>query len=202
MALLMLSAVPLINWLGELNAQVQLPASWSALENWMKQMEREAEQLTHTFLAMESPGTLLLNIVLIALIPAIGEELLFRGAVQRILSEWTKNKHWGIWISALLFSALHLQFYGFIPRMLMGAVLGYSLLWTGSLWVPICGHFVNNASAVLLSYYEQRGSISPEVEHIGESSGCYVWLLLSAVLVGTMIFILKRKTPSEITQTQ
>ena len=103
---------------------------------------------------MNSISSLLINMVMIGVIPAIGEEFLFRGALQKIFSEWTKNKHLGIWISAILFSAMHLQFYGFIPRMLLGALFGYTLLWTGSLWIPIFGHFVNNGTMRPTTYGE------------------------------------------------
>ena len=194
MVLLMLGAVPLINWLGELNAQLHLPEWLASTERWMKEMESEAEQLTKTFLVMNSVGALCFNLLLIALIPAIGEELLFRGALQNVLFDWTKNKHAAIWISAILFSALHLQFYGFIPRMLLGAMLGYTLVWTGSLWIPILGHFVNNGTAVLLSFLQQRNIVSSDVEHIGESSYSYLWLVLSLAIVGSLLYLLKRQS--------
>jgi hypothetical protein len=132
------------------------------------------------------------NLVLVAIIPAIGEELVFRGVLQKLFGEWTKNKFMGIWISAILFSAMHLQFYGFIPRMLLGALLGYSLLWTGSIWIPILGHFVNNAFAVLLTYLEQRGKISSSIETLGTSSDTRQVVLVSFVLVIILLFGLKK----------
>ena len=84
-----------------------------------------------------------------ALCPAITEEFFFRGALQRLIGKWNPNPHFVIWNAAILFSAFHLQFYGFIPRMLLGAYLGYLLLWTRSIWIPICAHFINNATAVI-----------------------------------------------------
>ena len=197
MVLIMFLATPAINWMGEMNSHLDLPPAFDRMENWMKIMEREAEQLTITFLTMNSLGALLFNLVLIALIPAIGEEFLFRGALQKILTEWTKNKHLGIWISAILFSAMHLQFYGFIPRMLLGALFGYALLWTGSLWIPIIGHFVNNGTAVLISYFEQQGKISSEVETVGTSPDAVLWVALSFVLVGVLLFLMKKQSNPE-----
>lgn len=194
MVLLMLAAIPLINWLGEINSQVHLPEWLASTERWMKEMESEAEQLTESFLVMNGIGSLCFNLLLIALIPAIGEELLFRAALQTIFRDWTKNKHLAIWISAILFSALHLQFYGFIPRMLLGAMLGYTLIWTGSLWIPILGHFVNNGTAVLLSYLQQQKMVSADIEHISESPDSYSWLLLSLALVVSLLFLLKRQS--------
>lgn len=84
-----------------------------------------------------------------ALCPAITEEFFFRGALQRLIGKWNPNPHFVIWNAAILFSAFHLQFYGFIPRMLLGAYLGYLLLWTRSIWIPVFAHFINNATAVI-----------------------------------------------------
>ena len=192
MVLIMISALPAINWLGELNGQLKLPAALVGIETWMKTMESEAEQLTKSFLVMPSISILVLNLIMIAIIPAIGEELLFRGALQSIFSELTKNKHLGIWISAILFSAMHLQFYGFFPRMLLGVLLGYTVVWTGSLWIPILGHFVNNGTAVIVSYLEQRGKISAEVETIGSTPDAMLWVVMSFCLVAGLLFWMKK----------
>lgn len=192
MLVLMVCAMPAINWMGEMNSTLKLPASLQGVEVWMKSMEAEAEELTKLFLVMPNLGVLVFNLVLVAIIPAIGEELVFRGVLQKLFGEWTKNKVMGIWISAILFSAMHLQFYGFIPRMLLGALLGYSLLWTGSIWIPILGHFVNNAFAVLLTYLEQRGKISSDIESMGTSSDTRQVVLVSFVLVIILLFGLKK----------
>lgn len=192
MLVLMVCAMPAINWMGEMNSTLKLPASLQGVEVWMKSMEAEAEELTKLFLVMPNLGVLVFNLVLVAIIPAIGEELVFRGVLQKLFGEWTKNKVMGIWISAILFSAMHLQFYGFIPRMLLGALLGYSLLWTGSIWIPILGHFVNNAFAVLLTYLEQRGKISSDIETMGTSSDTRQVVLVSFVLVIILLFGLKK----------
>jgi len=188
--IMLVAAMPAINWMGEMNAQLNLPSSLHGLEVWMKKMETEAEALTKVFLQMPNLGILLFNLVLVAIIPAIGEELVFRGVLQKIIAEWTKNKHLGIWISAILFSAMHLQFYGFIPRMLLGALLGYSLVWTGSIWIPILGHFVNNATAVLLTYLEQRGKINTTVESIGTTSETQLIVWFSFAIVFLFSFLL------------
>ncbi|HRH02696.1 MAG TPA: CPBP family intramembrane metalloprotease [Bacteroidia bacterium] len=195
--IMLVAAMPAINWMGEMNAQLNLPSSLHGLEVWMKKMETEAEALTKVFLQMPNIGILLFNLVLVAIIPAIGEELVFRGVLQKIIAEWTKNKHLGIWISAILFSAMHLQFYGFVPRMLLGALLGYSLVWTGSIWIPILGHFVNNATAVLLTYLEQRGKISTTVESIGTTSETQLIVLFSFAIVFLFSFLLWRSSKVE-----
>ncbi|MGV3510342.1 MAG: CPBP family intramembrane glutamic endopeptidase [Sphingobacteriaceae bacterium] len=154
--ILMVSATPFIEWTVFLNQQMQLPEFLEPLETWMKYKEMAAEILTKQLLVMDSVQSLLLNLVIIAIIPALGEELLFRGCIQKLLIRWTNNYHIGIWLAAILFSAIHLQFYGFIPRMLLGALFGYMLVLSNSIWVPIIAHFYNNASAVIMAYIFQR----------------------------------------------
>lgn len=145
----MLLAIPGINLLSAWNQQMVLPEWMSGIEQWMRMQEDAAAQLTEQFLRVDTVGGLLVNIGLMALLPAVGEELTFRGVVQGM---FTRNKHVAIWATAAIFSFVHLQFYGFLPRMLLGAMFGYMLWWTGSLWVPMLMHFVNNCAAVVVAY--------------------------------------------------
>ena len=146
---IMLLAIPGINLLSAWNQQMVLPEWMSGIEQWMRMQEDAAAQLTEQFLRVDTVGGLLVNIGLMALLPAVGEELTFRGVVQGM---FTRNKHVAIWATAAIFSFVHLQFYGFLPRMLLGAMFGYMLWWTGSLWVPMLMHFVNNCAAVVVAY--------------------------------------------------
>ncbi|MFQ5335643.1 MAG: lysostaphin resistance A-like protein, partial [Flavobacteriales bacterium] len=102
--LIMLFSLPAINWLAAMNAGMQFPDFLSGMEDWMRASEEQAAQLTEAFLKMDTGGDFLFNIFLIAIIPGIGEELLFRGVLQKLLIKWTKNRHAGIWITAILFS--------------------------------------------------------------------------------------------------
>ena len=145
----MLLAIPGINLLSAWNQQMVLPEWMSGIEQWMRMQEDAAAQLTEQFMRVDTLGGLLVNIGLMALLPAVGEELTFRGVVQGM---FTRNKHVAIWATAAIFSFVHLQFYGFLPRMLLGAMFGYMLWWTGSLWVPMLMHFVNNCAAVVVAY--------------------------------------------------
>lgn len=151
---LFLASLPMTQFLAYLNSGVEFPDFMSGVESWMRESENYAMELTKKFLVMDSVSDLLMNLFLIAVIPAIGEEFIFRGVIQKIVTRWSGgNYHKGIWISAIIFSAIHLQFYGFVPRMVLGALLGYSLVWGGSIWYPIIGHFINNGLAVIAVYF-------------------------------------------------
>ena len=147
---IMICAIPGINLLADLNGRIVFPECLRSLETVLRQQEDAAAALTERFLQADNAGVLLLNIGLMALLPAFAEELTFRGTLQQILP--SSRIHLAIWLTAIIFSAIHMQFYGFVPRMLMGAMFGYIFAWTGSLWAPIIMHFTNNAIAVL-SYY-------------------------------------------------
>ncbi len=193
-------SLPLINFLGEWNNQMQFPEGLSGLEEWMKSAEDRAEELTEAFLKVETTGGLFFNLFMIAFLPAIGEELLFRGVIQRIFTNWTRNYHWGIWISAILFSALHIQFYGFVPRLLLGVLFGYLLVLSGSIWLPIIAHFFNNAFAIVAMYLVDNGILNPQVEEIGSTSDSYYAAVLSLILVSILLWLIKRDSKKKISE--
>ncbi len=199
--LVMLAAVPLINFMGELNAMMKLPGFLHGVETWMKESEATAQKITQAFLNVHSTAGLFLNIFVVAVVPALSEELLFRGVFQKLFSDWTKSIHWGILISAIFFSAFHLQFYGFIPRMLLGLFFGYLLSWSGTIWVPIIAHFINNAFAVIISYFVNIKTIGQEVETIGASANSFIFVIISILTVTGFIYIiyLNRIHKSDIT---
>ncbi len=186
--LLFITLIPLINYMVALNGKLQLPESLTSLEVWMRASEEKAAQLTKIFLKMEGWGDLSFNIFLIAILPAISEELLFRGVVQKVINKNLQNKHIGIWISAILFSAVHMQFFGFLPRMVLGAFFGYLLVWTGSLWAPILAHFLNNGMAVLLYYFLGDKTMENEVDQLGASEGTYSYTILALIIFSGLIY--------------
>ncbi len=199
--ILMLVALPAINLLGHLNQQMILPAFLEPLEAWMKAAEENAKVLTEQFLNVTTISGLIINILLMALLPAVAEELTFRGVLINLFQvkgERQKAKgegipHIAIWCSAILFSAIHLQFYGFVPRMLMGALFGYMLVWTGSLLVPILMHFTNNAMAVILYFVAlHQGWDMDKVDAIGTNDT--LWLgVVSMVLTIVGIYLFRRR---------
>ena len=143
---LILLSLPFINTIYWVNMQIPLP-------EWANTMEVNANEMINALLTMEGPSELLLNLVIIALVPALGEELLFRGVFQQTLYKIFRSKYTAIWVTAFLFSAMHLQFEGFIPRFLLGALLGYLFLWTKNLWIPIIAHFFFNGVQVAAKYF-------------------------------------------------
>ncbi|MGV8092192.1 MAG: lysostaphin resistance A-like protein [Mangrovibacterium sp.] len=187
---------PFISFIGEINSEMSLPGFLAGVEEWMRRMEDQAAALIDKFMDVETVGGLLFNLLMIAVIPALGEEFLFRGVIQKIFTTMTRNHHWGIWISAFLFSALHMQFYGFVPRMLLGGLFGYMLVYSGSLWLPVISHFVNNALGVFFLYFENKGYEGLEkVSAMGEQ----VIIMLPAALISLVLTVylmdlLKRKS--------
>ena len=199
---LMLVALPAINLLAHINEQMALPAFLEPLEAWMKTQEETAKTLTDQFMHVTTFGGLIINLLLMAVLPAISEELTFRGVLMNLFKVKGKRlevkgesvPHLAIWCSAILFSAIHLQFYGFVPRMLMGALFGYMLVWTGSLWTPILMHFTNNAMAVILYFVSQRAGWDIEMmDAIGTNDT--LWLgVVSMVITIVGIYAFRRST--------
>jgi membrane protease YdiL (CAAX protease family) len=187
----MIIIIPFINLLGDLNHQLVLPKVFSGIETWMKTSEDQAAQITEKFLNVHTIQGLLFNVFLIAIIPAIGEELYFRGALQGIVQSW-KGVKVSIWITAILFSTIHMQFYGFVPRMLMGAFFGYLLFWSNNMWLPITAHFINNFIAIIFYYLKLNGFKMPDIDAIG--TGNTLWIGIASGAIGIFcIFRLKRR---------
>ena len=208
---IMICAVPAINLLADLNSRITLPESMAAWEAKMKSMEAAAAALTERFLQVDNLGGLIINLGLMALLPALSEELSFRGTLQQLIAnspQLRAKSHTAIWITAIIFSAIHMQFYGFIPRMLMGAMFGYVFVWTGSLWVPIVMHFTNNALAVIVYYIvansQQLTANSQELtannQNIADTIGAgdTWWLgVISLILTSLGLLIFYRRTHKE-----
>jgi hypothetical protein len=184
--LLMLCISPFLEWSVYINQQMKLPVFLAPVENWMKYKEMEAEILTKTLLVMNSYQSLFINLLIIAVIPAIGEELIFRGCIQKILTSTTNNYHIGIWGAAIIFSAIHLQFYGFLPRMFLGALFGYIYVYSKSLIVPMLAHFYNNGAAVISAFVLQQQGKSLDTLTKPELQKWYL-VILSVIFTALLI---------------
>ncbi len=185
--LIMMVSLPMINGLVSLNEMMKLPAAFRGMENWMKEAEDQAAVVTEKFLDVHSIGGFAVNMLMIAIIPAIGEEMLFRGLFQRLFGEWFKNIHVAIILAAFLFGAVHLQFYGLLPRMMLGVVFGYLYLWTGTIWAPVFAHFLNNGAAVLVSYLSNTGVIHADYEKFGSTDNIFL-ITGSVIFTGVLLY--------------
>lgn len=161
---LVVAAMPFNGWVVALNKSMQLPAFLEGVETWMRQKEDSLADLTKLLTTISSPWQLAVAMLVVAVIPALGEELLFRGMIQPLFARSGGNHHVGIWASAAVFSATHLQFYGFVPRLLLGVLFGYLYHWSRDLRVPIVAHFVNNGFSLFMLYLFQQRLTAINVE--------------------------------------
>ena len=179
------AALPMISLLAEWNKGMELPQFLASMEEMMREMEDSSKVLTERFLNTTSEWMLFVNLLVMALLPAVCEEMMFRGWLQRALGQ-SVDYHTAIWVSAIVFSAIHFQFYGFIPRMLIGAALGYLYYYTGSLWAPIVAHFTNNAAAVVTAFLSYNGYTSIDFDLIGTGDTWYLSVASAAVCVALL----------------
>lgn len=188
---IMVTAIPLINSMVAWNESIRLPESLRGLEQWIQQTEAQAEQLLQGFLTYKNGAwqVLLLNLLVLAILPGIGEELAFRGVLQSLF----RNRHVAVWVTAFVFSFVHFQFYGFIPRLLLGALFGYVLLWSGRLGLCMLMHATNNALSVLVFYIgTYRWHLSqPEIDAIGTQHTWWLTLVCTPVLL-LLIYLFRR----------
>lgn len=180
---LLVVSMPAFNWIIQWNASLHLPDFMQGVEQWMRQAEDSAAATIRLMQGGTSVGDLILNVLIIGVMAGLGEELLFRGTIQRMLSTSGMNHHAAIWIVAVLFSAIHMQFFGFVPRMLLGALFGYLLYWSGSLWLPIIVHAANNTMYVVFQWIALRNNMpAGNIDEIGTRPGEYIYIIASVVV--------------------
>lgn len=183
---IILFAFPTVFWFGELNQSINLPS-------WMKSLEKDATAQMEALLKVDSTLDIVINVIIIALLPAICEEVCFRGALQRIMIHLFRNPWSGIIFTSMIFSALHFQFQGFLPRMFLGILLGALYWFSGSLWPSIIAHFVNNAVQVIAVSYAPR--------YIKENPGLpWFSILISCILVGSILWYYQRISSARYTR--
>ncbi len=178
---LMIVSSPMMTWIIKLNAAVTFPPALAELEQWLRSTEETAAGTVNLMLGAHNPVNLIINLLIIGVMAGLAEELFFRGALQRVLQSCRMPAVAAVWITAVIFSAVHMQFFGFVPRLLLGAFFGYLLLWSGSVWLPVAAHVFNNCMFVLLNYFTGNGD--PEIGGGGTSS----WLLPLVSCILTVI---------------
>lgn len=180
---LFFTVTPFIGLTQEWNMQMSFPESMSGLESWMREMEDTGQMIIDKILNVNSTAGWLFVFLVLSVLPGITEEILFRGVIQRLLLEKFKKVHLTVWVTAIIFSAIHFQFYGFLPRLLLGAFCGYLLVWSGNLWLPILAHTMNNAIVVLLEYAVKQGWTTAEAIETNSS-----WEVMVLAAAGLIIF--------------
>lgn len=194
--LISLISIPAMNWLTAVNETVTFPEWLSPLENMLRSWEMQALETTDAMLDVTSVGGLIVNILVVGVLTGIGEEMFFRGGVQNFIQRGDRPvKTWkAVWITAFIFSAMHFQFYGFLPRLLLGAYFGYLLVWTRSLWVPVLAHALNNSLAVWGEYTVNIGQFTEESFNLGEPGSGTEWTAIVSVVLLIIIFTVGRNS--------
>lgn len=189
-SLALIASIPAMNALIAWNESIHLPAGLAEVEQWMRQAEDNAQQSISLMLGGDNIGSLIVNILIIGFFAGFSEELFFRGTMQRLLTTGRMNVHVAVWLVAFIFSATHLQFYGFFGRLALGAFFGYLLYWTRCLWIPIIIHILNNSLYILGNYFSENNSY--DFNSIGYDS---VFLIIPSVIVtATLIVLLCQKS--------
>lgn len=170
------------------NQNLSLPESLVTFEQAARELEQLAQQSMAVMFADTSVGALIVNLLIVAVAAGFSEELLFRGGLQRLLITGGINRHVAIWSVALLFSLMHMQFFGLVPRLLLGAYFGYLLLWSGSLWVPVTAHVLNNALYVITAWLTVRKNGIESLDTV-ETMSFPLWLTIMSVVVTALILV-------------
>jgi membrane protease YdiL (CAAX protease family) len=184
--------IPFSNLLTSLNNELSFPGDLSGVERFFRDKEDQMQEIVEYFLKGRDIWDLMLNLTIIAIIPAVGEELIFRGILQNRLSTWFRNHHLAILLSAFLFSALHIQLFSFLPRFVLGIIFGYIFAWSGSIWITIHAHFVNNALAVIYYHLYYNGRTDDQLELIGTEGYGLFYSFSGAVMAALLIFLIYR----------
>lgn len=187
----LIAAIPAMNMIIEWNADMHLPDSMKAIEDIMRQMEDAAAQATTTIMGSDTIGSLIVTLLIVGVMAGLSEELFFRGALQRTFSSTRMNRHVAVWLTAIIFSAIHFQFFGFVPRLLLGAFFGYILIWGNNLWYCVIAHAANNILATLSMWYARNSGSETAIDlnTIGQSTDPTLpqWPLVIASLILTAI---------------
>ena len=193
--LMAVALLPVVGVLAYWNEQVHLPAALSQVEEIMRQMEESSDKVLELMISAQGTGALLANILILGALPALCEEFFFRGAMQPLFEKWTGNKHTAVIITAFIFSAVHFQFFGFVPRFLLGVYLGYLFVWSRSIWLSATAHFMHNSLSVIVSYFTTQNGIDTDTMGWGE----YIpHIIVSLFVVAYGIFLLYKMRVKEV----
>lgn len=204
---ILVGAIPVMNYIIEWNANIHLPASLHSLEEQIKAMEQAATDATNLLVTGDGYGTLIVAILIVGVMAGLSEELFFRGALQRILGSTSLGTTGAVWVAAFIFSFMHFQFYGFIPRVILGLFFGYILIWGNNLWYCVIAHAANNIMAVTVTWFNARSEEVPAtfnldtIGKVSDSSVSPLPVIIAGIVVVILgIYILRRELKKEVAQ--
>ena len=200
-AVLIVVVLPLMSVIIAWNAGAHFPGFLHGFEEWARSSEDRAGVLTKFLTKFNTGARFAVGVVVIALVPAVAEELFFRGVIQKNLVRWF-SPHVGVWLGAAIFSAIHMQFFGFVPRFVLGLVLGYLYLWSGNILVSMAAHFTQNAFQLLLLYATQRGLFGWDFDPDSNAALPLGLVLPSALLSAGLLYLLHRQMTTPVIPTQ
>ncbi|MDR1792781.1 MAG: CPBP family intramembrane metalloprotease [Bacteroidales bacterium] len=181
-------SLPFVNFVADWNQSLHLPTLFSNLETWIRETESQLAATTELLLQGKTFNILIINLLAIALIPALCEEFFFRGLLQQWAVFALGNKIVGVLFTAFIFSAIHLQFLGFFPRFLLGIYLGYLTIKSGTLWSAVLAHFINNAIIVVAAFLYHNHIICIDYHTVGNFSNNITIIIASAFLSFLLLF--------------
>lgn len=194
---MMYTILPLNSIFTEWNANIKFPESLASLEKLMQDLQERATEVMEKFVNVDTIGGLIINLFMIAGLAALGEELLFRSVIQTSLIRICKNAHIGIFIASAIFSLFHMEFYGLLPRLVLGLLMGYMYYYSRSIWIPMAMHFANNGTIVFLYYLNNIGATNIDVESFGETN-VFVLILSIIAMVALFWFTIKLNKKEEL----
>lgn len=190
--------LPFSSLLEQWNASISFPETIKSLEIFFKKWETLAAESTERLLDIHTIPALLGNIVVMALIPAVAEEFLFRGTLQQAFQKQFKNVHIAVWIAAFIFSAFHLQFFGFFPRLLIGIALGYIFAYSNNIWIPIGIHFLNNLAIVIMDFLNRNYHQKKYLDHLEITPFVLLFSIFGLLVSMYCLYMIKRNKQTEI----
>ncbi|MFM8912032.1 MAG: type II CAAX prenyl endopeptidase Rce1 family protein, partial [Flammeovirgaceae bacterium] len=181
----------------EWNKAIVFPEFMKPFETWARDYENRLQELTKVFTQFNHAGEFAVAMLVVAVGAGICEEFLFRGIIQQELMRSSNNIHVSIWVAAFLFSTIHMQFFGFVPRLLLGALFGYLYHWSGNLLVPMFAHFVNNGFSLLMMYLFQLKIVDLNME-TEQSAPWYTVVAFACITAGLLVLFKKKSNDSNI----